>query len=98
MSTASHISTRALRFYVTGYLFAGINIYAANLFAALNNGKISTFLSALRMFVFQLAAVLLLPLLLGSDGIWLAMPCAELCVFVVTLAVFHREHEVYSLY
>ena len=56
----------------------------------------SGLLSGLRIFVFQIAAVLLLPLLFGSDGIWLSMLAAELCVTIVTLAVLGKFRRRYG--
>ena len=89
------ISVRALQIYSVSYLFAGINIFGSGFFASLNNGLISGSLSALRIFVFQLAAVFLLPLIWGSDGIWLSMPLAEFLVFLVTLAVLRIQRKNY---
>ena len=89
------LSTRALRLYFIGYLLAGIGIFGSTFFAALNNGLLSGLLSALRLFVFQLSAVLLLPLVIGSDGIWLALPVSELCVFIVTVIVLKANREKY---
>ena len=87
------ITTKALRMYALSYFFAGVNIFGANLFAALNDGLTAGILSGLRIFVFQLAAIFALPLLLGSDGIWLAMPFAECCVLVVTVIALIRGKE-----
>ena len=85
------LSTRALRLYSLSYLFAGVTIFGSNLYAALNNGLISGVLSGLRLFVFQVLAVFLLPLALGTDGIWLSALVAELLVFILTHIVFRRQ-------
>ena len=82
---------RALRLYSLSYFFAGINIFGGNLFAALNDGLTAGILSALRLFVFQLIAVFLLPLFLGSDGLWLAMFAAESAVFVIMVIVLVKR-------
>ena len=87
------ITTKALRMYALSYFFAGVNIFGANLFAALNDGLTAGILSGLRIFVFQLAAIFALPLIVGSDGIWLAMPFAECCVLVVTVIALIRGKE-----
>lgn len=81
------LTTKALRMYAISYFFAGINIFGANLFAALNDGLTAGVLSGLRIFVCQLIAIFVLPLFLGSDGIWLAMFAAECCVLVITIIV-----------
>ncbi len=89
------LSTRALRMYFIAYFFAGAGIFGSCLFAALNNGPLSGMLSAMRLFVFQLSAVLLLPRLIGSDGIWLAMPLSEICVMIITIIVFIKNKDRY---
>ncbi len=89
------LSTRALRLYFIAYFFAGTGIFGSCLFAALNNGPLSGFLSAMRLFVFQLSAVLLLPRLLGSNGIWLAIPVSEVCVMMITIIVFIKNKDRY---
>ena len=65
------------------YLFTGVAIFSSAFFTALNNGKISALISFLRTFVFELGAVLLLPALLGVDGIWCSIVFAELMAAVV---------------
>lgn len=60
------------------FLFAGISIYGSSFFTALNDGLTSALISFLRTMVFQIAAVLLFPLLWGVDGIWLSIVAAEL--------------------
>lgn len=89
------ITTRALRLYAISYFFAGINVFGANLFAALNDGLIAGVLSGLRIFVFQLIAIFVLPIFLESDGIWLAMFVAECCVLVITVVALVRGKKKY---
>lgn len=60
----------------------GLNIYASSFFTALGNGFISALLSFLRTLLFQLICVLVLPIILKLDGIWLSIVAAE------TMALF----------
>lgn len=71
------LSTKALRYYSFSFLFSGIGIFVSSFFTALNNGVISAINSFLRTLVFQISLVLILPLILGKDGIWYAMVCAD---------------------
>lgn len=65
------------------YLFNGLNIYCSGLFTALSDGKSSAVISFSRTFGFILIFLLTLPQLLGVNGVWLAVPCAEgLTVFL----------------
>ncbi len=67
----------AIRLYSISHLISAFNIYTSSFFTALNNGFISAVLSFLRTFVFLVAAVLAAPVVLGVDGIWLAVVFAE---------------------
>jgi Na+-driven multidrug efflux pump len=58
------------------------------MFTALNNGLVSAVISFLRTLVCQIAAVLILPVFLGVDGIWLAVVAAELAALVLTISCF----------
>ena len=74
---------------------SGFNIYGSAFFTALNNGLVSAVISFLRTLVFQMAAVLILPMLLGLNGIWLAVLVAELLALGVTLQFFIQKKKVY---
>lgn len=65
------------------FLFAGMAIFGSSFFTALNDGLISAFISFMRTMVFQIAAVLILPLFFGIDGIWYSVVVAELMATVV---------------
>ena len=70
--------------YSLSFLFSGFNVFGSSFFTALNNGLVSAGISFSRTLLFQVAAVLLLPLVLGVDGIWLAITVAELLCLLVT--------------
>ncbi|MCD8007264.1 MAG: MATE family efflux transporter [Oscillospiraceae bacterium] len=75
------------RIYSFSFLFAGFAIYGSSFFTALNNGVISAIISFLRTLVFQVAAVLIFPLIWGIDGIWFSLVAAEIMA-VATTSVF----------
>ena len=72
-------------FYIfdVSFLFVGFAIFFSGFFTALNDGLTSAVISFLRTLVFQIAAVLLLPLIWGIDGIWWSIVVAELMAAVV---------------
>ena len=76
---------RAFVLYSATYLLMGVNISGSSFFTALNNGLVSALISFLRTFLFQMAAILLLPLFLGLDGIWLSGVVSEIASVIVTL-------------
>lgn len=89
------MTCRGFRIFSISFLFAGINIFGSAFFTALNNGAVSALISFLRTLVFQIAAVLLLPIWLGLDGIWLAIVVAEILAMVLTIVLFIMKKKQY---
>lgn len=79
------MTVHAFEIYSFSFLFAGIAIFGSAFFTALNDGLTSALISFLRTLVFQIAAVLLLPLIWELDGIWMSIIVAEFMAVVVTL-------------
>ena len=82
------MTVRGLRFYAVSFLLSGFNIFGSSFFTALNNGMVSAAISFLRTVVFEVAAVLILPLFFGLDGIWCAITVAELASILITIGAF----------
>ena len=80
------MTIRGFVIYSISYLLTGFNMFASSLFTALNNGFISAVLSFFRALVCQMAAILVLPMLWGLDGIWWSNVAAE--VGALAVAVF----------
>ena len=90
------VTTRALTIYAVSYLLTGFNIYASSFFTALNDGLVSALISFARTLVFQVLAVLTLPLLWEADGIWAAVILAEGLAALLSLACFLRFRRKYG--
>lgn len=90
------LTVHAFKLFSLSFLFAGLNIYTSSFFTALNNGVISAAISFIRTLVFQLAFVLLLPMILGTDGIWASSIAAEICAFIVSLVFLILERNEYQ--
>lgn len=78
------MTCHGFRLYALAFLAMGLNVWGSAFFTALGNGLISAAISFLRTLLFQIVMVLVLPLLLGIDGIWLAIGAAELLALMVT--------------
>lgn len=79
------LTTTAIRIYSVSYLISELNIFASSFFTALNNGFVSAAISFLRMFLFQIIMILLLPVIIGINGIWIAVTAAESLALVVSV-------------
>ncbi len=77
------ITVSGFGIFAVSFLFAGFAIFFSGFFTALNDGLTSAIISFLRTLVFQIAAVMLLPLILGLDGIWWSIAAAEVMAVVV---------------
>jgi Na+-driven multidrug efflux pump len=76
-------------------LLCGFNLFGSSLFTALNNGLISAVISFFRTLICQIAAVMLLPLVLELDGIWLSIVVAEFAALVLTVICFAKYRKRY---
>ena len=87
-TSLSALAAHALRLVSLSFLLGGITTYSSSYFTGLNEGGASLIIAAVKGFVGPLAAVWLLPLLIGVDGLWLSLPMAELLAAVSVLACF----------
>lgn len=78
------MTTRGFEIYALAFIVMGFNVWGSAFFTALNNGVISGTISFLRTLVFQIASILILPAILGIDGIWLSIIAAEMLSLVIT--------------
>lgn len=78
------------------FLTMGMNIFGSGFFTALNNGLISAVMAFLRTLVFQISAVLILPIFLGLDGVWLSVIVADVLAFAVTVTFLVAKRKKYG--
>ena len=76
--------------------FIGFNIFASGMFTALSNGIVSAILAFSRSFVFMLITMIILPIFLGINGIWLATPAAELMALALSMSMFAKYRKKYQ--
>ncbi len=71
--------------YSISFVVMGLNIYGSSFFTALGNGLVSALISFLRTLLFQVVALIILPIFFGLDGIWLSIVAAEGVALIVTI-------------
>lgn len=89
------MTVRGFYIYSFSFLFAGLAIFGSSFFTALNNGLISAVISFLRTLVFQIAAVMLLPLIWGLDGIWVSVVVAEAAAAILSVSFIYARRKKY---
>jgi putative MATE family efflux protein len=84
------MTIRGFMLYSASFLLAGFNIYTSSFFTALNNGAVSAVISFLRTLPFQISAVMILPIFLELDGIWLAIVVAEVLSLTISVGFLFK--------
>ena len=77
------------------FLFVGFAIFGSSFFTALNDGLVSVIIAGSRSLIFQVGFVLILPLILGLNGIWISVVLAEfmaVCVSVIFIILKRKKY------
>lgn len=87
------VTVHGFRIFSGSFLFCGLAIFGSSFFTALNDGVTSAIISFMRTLVFELASLLLLPLIFGGDGVWYSAVVAEVMAVVLsgTFLVIKRK-------
>lgn len=90
------LASEGLTFFSAAYLFAGMNIFASAAFTAFGNGLLSAIVASLRTFGLVPLCLLLLPQVLGIQGVWVAVPVAEAVTLSVAVALIAANRKRYG--
>lgn len=82
------LAVQALRIISFSYLLNGITTYSSSYFTGLNLGSASLAIAAVKGFIGPLAAIFLIPAVVGAKGLWYSTPAAEVLALAVTLALY----------
>jgi putative MATE family efflux protein len=78
------LTESGFRIFGLSFFFIGFAIFGSGFFTALNDGVTSAIISFLRTLVFELGAILILPLFFGVNGLWFSVVVAELMATVLS--------------
>ena len=90
---AYELAIRGNRLFSVALLLVGFNTFSSSMFTALGNGLISAVISFSRTFIFLAGCILILPLFLSLDGLWLSVPIAE-CMALVLSVLFVKRYQI----
>ena len=82
---AAQIAIEGFPYFATGFLFFIMNLVAIGYLQSIEKVAASTVFALLRGVVFLFPAFLLLPQVMGVEGMWLALPLSELLTFIVVV-------------
>lgn len=92
------LTVYAFRIFAVSYLICGFNIFGSAFFTALNNGVVSAIISFLRTLIFECGSVILLPIIIGANGIWGAIIIAEIMALIITIWFLVRKNKIYHYF
>lgn len=90
------LTYNGFKVYSLSFLFMGFAIFFSGFFTALNDGLTSALISFLRTLVFQIAAVLLLPIVFEIYGIWWSIVVAEFMAVAVSVTFLFVKQKKYQ--
>ena len=85
------ISVDGIRKYLSMMPLIGVSMIGSNYFQAIGKAKQAMFLSLLRQVILLVPMMLILPRILGLNGVWFAQPIADVISFIVTFVLLFRE-------
>jgi len=93
-----NLTVRGFRYFSVSFLFMGFAMYGSGFFTALNDGLTSALISFIRTLVFQISAVMLLPLIWGIDGVWVSLIVAEfMSMILCAVFIFTKKNRYHYL-
>ncbi len=95
-SSTFEMAKNGLMLFLPAYIFMGFNIFFSSMFTSLSNGKISAIISVSRSLVFLVISLLILPKIFELNGVWLAVPVAELLAMIVSIYFYRKYKKVYG--
>lgn len=85
---AACIAVKGFPYFAIGFIFFIVNIAAVGYFQSVERVKPATIFAILRGLIFLIPSFILLPELLGTLGIWLALSLSEILTTMVILIFF----------
>lgn len=85
------IAPGIIRVYAISFLLLPFNIFSTYYFQAIMQPRVAFIVSVARGLVISGILILVLPVLLGADSLWLAMPITELFTAVYAASAMKRH-------
>lgn len=92
------MTVHAFTIFSVSFLFSGFNIFGSSFFTALNDGFTSALISFLRTMIFEIGAVIILPIFFELDGIWCSVAAAEVLALIVTVILLICKRKKYRYF
>lgn len=89
---AYQIAVDGFPLFSLSFIFFSLNLVLIGYYQALEQARAATFFMALRGYLLIVPSFLLLPTLLGDEGLWLAVPLSEALTFLCICVYLVAKH------
>ena len=98
LTEITELAVTGIRLFFIGYIFMGINFIYLTYFQSIGHVRPSLMITFFRGFILLIIMLLVLPKIVGINGIWLALPVSEALVaffllYYVRLDIVGRKNE-----
>ncbi len=90
-----HMTEEGFSLHSLSYMVMGLAVFTSAFFTALHNSRVSAFISFLRTLLFEVLAILILPLFFDLNGVWAASLTAEILALIVTVTLLVKKKKIY---
>ena len=83
-----------IRMYLSAFCIMNINILMCNYFQSIGREKVSVSISIIRGFLLNIILVLIMPVVLGGNSLWIVVPITEIITFLGICIYLNRKAKV----
>jgi Na+-driven multidrug efflux pump len=91
------LGTNALRILTLVFPIVGFQMIGTNFFQSLGMVKKSIFLSLTRQLIFLLPALYILPLFIGTEGVWYSFTVSDILSFLLTALLVRKTFRKFNM-
>lgn len=86
------IATVGARIYAFAFFMNGFNIVNSGYFTYIGDARASVIVASSRGLVFIFIGMFTLPIILGTNGVWISIPCAEFVTIIIGFSLMKKSY------
>ena len=92
-ATVLNMAIVGSKIYAVAFFVNGFNIVNSGYFTFIGNAKYSVIVAASRGLVFIVVGIFILPMIFGTNGIWMTVPFAEIITFMIASVLMKKSNK-----
>lgn len=90
--TILNLAVSGSRVYAFAFLLSGFNIINSGYFTAIGDARASIIIAASRGMIFIIIGINILPMIIGTKGVWFTVPFAEMMTFIIGMYLVKKNN------